>query len=238
MKKILGCIRKADEDFHLIEDGDRVAIGVSGGKDSVLLLYALQLYRRFAPASFDVIAIHVDIGFPGMDFQPLDEFCLKQGIPIVHVPTVIYDVLKQHKNHHDQIPCSLCSRMKKAAMIAAAKEHHATKVAYAHHGDDAVETLFLNMIYAGRIETFKPKMYMDRTDTIFIRPLYYAREADIIHAVKEAGLPVVPSTCPVDKKTKREEIKQRLAELYRAYPQAVSNFQLMLERMNKHENSI
>ncbi len=227
MKKVLGCIRKADQDFDLIANNDRICVGVSGGKDSVLLLYALSLYQRFADVSFEVIGVHIEMGFPDMDFSEMDAFFKEKGITCYHEPSQIYEILKLNQKN-DVIQCSLCSKFKKAAVIEASKKYHCTKVAFAHHVDDAIETLFMNMIYGGKINTFAPKMYMDRTDTRFIRPLIYASETDISKAVKEASLPIVPSTCPVDKKTMREEMKTLLKTLYHRYPQAKHNFALML----------
>ena len=170
MKKVLGCIRKADQDFDLIADNDRICVGVSGGKDSVLLLYALSLYQRFADVSFEVIGVHIEMGFPDMDFSEMDAFFKEKGITCYHEPSQIYEILKLNQKN-DVIQCSLCSKFKKAAVIEASKKYHCTKVAFAHHVDDAIETLFMNMIYGGKINTFAPKMYMDRTDTRFIRPL-------------------------------------------------------------------
>lgn len=228
MKKVLGCIRKADQDFNLIQNGDRICVGVSGGKDSVLLLYALALYQRFAEVSFEVIGVHIEMGFGNMDFSEVDAFMKERNIILYHEPSDIYEILKLNPNKEGKIQCSLCSKFKKAAVIEASKKYHCTKVAFAHHSDDAVETLFLNMIYGGKINTFAPKMYMDRTDTHFIRPLIYAYESDISRACKEAEIPIVISTCPVDKKTQRETMKQMLKEIYHQYPQARNNFQLML----------
>lgn len=227
MKKVLGCIRKADNDFDLIQNGDRICVGVSGGKDSVLLLYALSLYKKFADVSFDVIGVHIEMGFPNMDFNEMDDFFKRQGITCYHEPSDIYEILQLNAKN-GVIQCSLCSKFKKAAVIEASKKYECTKVAFAHHADDAVETLFMNMIYGGKVNTFQPKMYMDRTDTRFIRPLIYANESDITRACKEANLPIVQSTCPVDKKTMREEMKQLLNDLYKRYPQCKNNFALML----------
>jgi len=232
MKKVLGCIRKADQDFDMIQNGDRICVGVSGGKDSVLLLYALSLYQRFADVSFEVIGVHIEMGFPDMDFSEMDAFMAKKGITCYHEPSQIYEILQLNPNKEGKIQCSLCSKFKKAAVIEASKKYHCTKVAFAHHSDDAVETLFLNMIYGGKINTFAPKMYMDRTDTHFIRPLIYAYESDIRRACKEADIPVVTSTCPVDKKTERETMKLLLQNLYHQYPQARNNFQLMLSNQD------
>lgn len=228
MKKVLGCIRKADNEFSMLEDGDKVCIGVSGGKDSMLLLYCMSLYKKFADVNFDVIGIHIEMGFGGMDFSDADAFCKKNGIILHHEPSQIFEILDTNRTDTGRLKCSLCSKFKKATVIEAAKKHGCNKVAFAHHGDDAVETLFLNMIYGGKIATFHPTMYLDRTDIHFIRPLIYAYESDIIQAVEEAGVPVVVSTCPEDKHTKREEFKHLLNDLYQKYPQSKSNLLLSL----------
>ena len=228
MKKILGCFRKADEEFSMIQDGDKVCVGVSGGKDSMTLLYALSLYKKFATVQFDVIGIHIEMGFGGMDFSEADAFCQKNDITLIHEPSQIYEILKINQTDEGRLKCSLCSKFKKATVIDAAKKNGCNKVAFAHHGDDAVETLFMNMIYGGKIASFLPKMYLDRTDMNFIRPLIYSSESDIILAVEQANIPVVPSTCPEDKHTKREEFKHLLNDLYKKYPQAKSNLLLSL----------
>ncbi len=228
MRKVLGCIRKADEEFKLIEEGDRIAVGVSGGKDSSLLLYCLGLYRKFCKVNFEVVGVHIEMGFGGMDFSEADAFFAKMEIPLFHEPSNIYEILRAQETEDGRLKCSLCSKLKKATVIEAAKKHGCNKVAFGHHGDDAVETLFMNMIYGGAIATFVPKMYLDRTDVTFIRPLVYAYESDVIAASNQAGVPVVESTCPEDKHTKRQEFKELLADLYEKYPMAKSNLLLAL----------
>lgn len=228
MRKVLGCIRKADEEFNMIQPGDKICVGISGGKDSVLLLYCLSLYKKFASVNFDIVGVHIEMGFENMDFSSLDQFCKEHQITLYHEPSNIYEILKRNKTKDGKISCSLCSKFKKALVIDGAKKHGCNKVAFAHHGDDAVETLFMNMIYGGKIATFLPKMYLDRTKMNFIRPFIYAYESDIILAVKETNIPVVISTCPQDKHTKRQEFKQLLQELYQTYPQAKNNLLLSL----------
>ena len=232
MKKILGCIRKADEDYHLIEENDKVCVGISGGKDSMVLLYALNLYKNFCARigkkHFEVIGVHVEMGFEGMDFSEADAFFASKGIQLVHYPSQIYDILKIQANEDGSLKCSLCSKFKKATVIAASKEHGCTKVAFAHHADDAIETLLMNRIYGGRIATFKPAMYLSNTEANFIRPFAYAFEQDITNALKEANIPVVKSTCPMDGYTKRQDAKEMLQTLYKHYPMAKDNFLLAL----------
>lgn len=232
MKKLLGCIRKADEDYHLIEENDKICVGISGGKDSMVLLYAMSLYKNFCERigkkHFDVIGVHVEMGFPGMDFTEANQFFASKGIQLVHYPSQIYDILKIQANENGSLKCSLCSKFKKATVISAAKDNQCTKVAFAHHADDAIETLLMNMIYGGRISTFKPAMYLTNTETHFIRPFVYAYESDITNALTEASIPVVKSTCPMDGYTKRQDAKEMLNSLYKAYPMAKENFLLAL----------
>lgn len=233
IKRILGYIRKADQDFNLIPDGSSIAVGVSGGKDSILLLYALSLYQKFNHKHFNLIGIHIDMGFGNMDFTNVDDFCMKHHITLIHVPSDIYEILKRNPKNDGEIACSLCSKFKKASVIQAAKMHQCDTIAFAHHADDAIETLFLNMIYGGKINTFQPKMTMDDTDVLFIRPLIYATEREIERTCNLLELPIVPSTCPVDKKTQREEIKQLLFTLYRMYPMSHQNFLSMLSNQKQ-----
>ena len=222
MKKVLGCIRKADQDFSLIEEGDKIAVGVSGGKDSMALLYALHLYQKFAPVKFELVGITLKLGFPGMDFNPVVEFCKKHGIEYHLVDTEVYEILKLNASSDGKIPCSLCSKFKKAILIKKGTELGCNKISMAHHADDAVETLVMNTMYNGFLSTFKPKMYLDRTDVTFIRPLVYCYEDDIIAAANR-HVPIVPSTCPMDKHTSREDVKQLLKKLYAQYPMAKQN---------------
>ncbi|HAX73939.1 MAG TPA: tRNA 2-thiocytidine(32) synthetase TtcA [Firmicutes bacterium] len=235
MKKVLGCIRRADEEFKLIQEGDKIAVGVSGGKDSMTLLYALHLYQKFAPVKFELVGITLKLGFPGMDFNPVVEFCQKHNIEYHLVDTQVYDILKENANEEGKIPCSLCSKFKKAILINKAKELGCNKVSMAHHADDAVETLVLNSMFNGYLGTFKPKMYLDKTDVTFIRPLVYCYESDIIQAASR-HVPIVPSTCPMDKHTSREDVKQLLKKLYADYPMARQN--LLNTLSNGHRVSL
>ncbi len=237
MSKILGCIKKADIDYDFIEDGDRIAIGISGGKDSMCLAEALRLYKFFSKKNYEIVCINIVMGFPPMDFQPVKDFFDNNGIEFHQVPSepMIYEVLKLHLTNKGKLPCSICSKMKKAAICKAAHEFNCNKVAFAHHGDDAIETLLLNAIYGGRIATFKPKMELSREKLTFIRPLLYAREKDIKSTVRTSNIPVVASTCPNDKHTERESMKELLQELYHRYPEARSNFLRMLSNQEKLE---
>ena len=228
-KKILGAIRRADVDFGLINDGDKICVGVSGGKDSVLLLKALHQYRhiarRYDNKEFTVLGIHLEMGFPGMDFSSVRAYMAENDIPYIDYPTRLYDILQLHPRRNGTIDCSLCSTLKKGAIVKAAKEYDCNKTAFAHHADDAVETLFMNMVHGARIATFTPAMHLSNTNMDFIRPLVYCFEDDISRsALQELQLPMVESTCPNDGHTERQEVKELLQNLYRKYPQARKNF--------------
>ncbi|SHH19900.1 ATP-binding protein [Tepidibacter thalassicus] len=202
MKKILGCIRRACEDYNMIQDGDKIAVGFSGGKDSITLIYALKLYQRFSPQKFELEAITVDPGFKNMDLENAKSFLKKLEIPYTIVKTQIAQIVFDERKESN--PCSLCSRMRRGAMHDMAKERGINKIALGHHLDDGISTLFLSMFYEGRINTFKPVTYLDRKDITTIRPMIYIPESTIITAVKKHNLPVLKSPCPVDKRTKRE----------------------------------
>ena len=225
---ILGDIRKADQDYHLIDDGDRIAVGVSGGKDSMVLLTALHMYSKFADRNFEVVGIHIKLGFPNMDFSEVVAFCRQQGITFYQYDSQVYEILKRNPDKEGNIKCSLCSKFKKATVIDAAKKLNCTKVAFGHHSDDAVETLLMNAIHGGKLATFLPKMYMSRTDTTFIRPLVYSYESDILSALERNQIPFVKSTCPNDGYTERQAMKDMLQEFYRSYPMAQKNLIRML----------
>lgn len=244
MKKILSAVRKADDMFSLIEDGDRIAVGLSGGKDSSLLLYSLYLYRFLFQntygKTFDIIGIHIDLGFGEEDFSRLLEWFSPYPIEIVSEASRIKDILRLNLNK-DRIDCSLCSTLKKGAVIKAAKARGYDKIAFAHHADDALETLLMNMIYGGRIATFDPKMYLTNSETHFIRPFCLSFESEIAKTCKELNIPIIRSNCPNDGFTKRQEMKDMLHELYRKYPQAKENFLLSLynkERINLYADKI
>lgn len=236
VKKILAQIRKADTLFNLIEDKDKIAVGLSGGKDSSLLLYLLHLYKYLYEntyhKTFDIVGIHIDLGFGEDDMKQLYDWFSKYPIEIVSEQSQIKDILELNL-HKDRIDCSLCSTLKKGAVIKKAKQLGCNKVAFAHHGDDAIETLFLNMIYGGRIATFDPKMYLDNSQTTFIRPFCLSFESDIARTCKQLEIPIVKSGCPNDGFTKRQEIKDLLHSIYHTYPQAKDNFLLSLYNKDK-----
>lgn len=237
IKQILGRIRKADCDYNLMQDKDRIAVGVSGGKDSMMLLYCLALYRNIAKRHFDkdieIVGIHIKMGFPNMDFTEVIEFCQKQNIEFHIIESRIYDILKIQANDDGTLKCSICSKLKKGAVIQEAIKLNCNKTAFAHHADDAIETLFLNAIYGGRLATFSPAMFLTNTKMNFIRPFVYTFEQDIKNAYNEVDIPIVKSTCPMDGHTKRQDIKELLQSIYTTYPSAKDNFLLMLHNKKK-----
>lgn len=228
LQDILRDIRKADQDYAMIEDGDRIAVGVSGGKDSMVLLTALHMYSKFQGKNFTVVGIHINLGFPNMDFTPVHTFCEELGIEYHDEPSQVYEILKRNLDKNGDLKCSLCSKFKKATVIEAAKKYNCNKVAFGHHSDDAVETLLMNAIHGGRIATFRPKMYLSRTEMTFIRPLIYSFEQDILRAQRKNNIPFVQSTCPNDGYTERQDMKDMLKEFYHKYPMARDNFVYML----------
>ena len=231
IKKILSTVRKADEMFNLIENNDVIGVGVSGGKDSVLLLYTLRLYQFLAEKSlnkkFDIIGIHINLNFGEEDTKDIKKFFEDNNIKYYEEDSKIKDILELNKEK-DAISCSLCSTLKKGAVINAAKKLGCNKVSFAHHADDAIETLFLNMIYGARISTFDPKMFMSKSDLTFIRPFCLTFESDIANVCKNMNIPTIKSGCPNDGFTKRQEIKELLHSIYHKYKGSKENFLLSL----------
>ena len=213
MKRILSYTRRAVDDYEMIHEGDKIAVGISAGKDSLTLLHALAGLRRFYPKRFELVAITVDMGFEGMDFTPIRELCEQLDVPYIIAKTeisrIIFDVRKE-KN-----PCSLCAKMRRGALHNAAKETGCNVVALGHHFDDVVETFMLNLFYEGRIGCFQPVTYLSRKDITVIRPMIYMPEKDIRYFANRIALPVVRSTCPADGNTERESMKQLLHTLER-----------------------
>lgn len=227
MRSLLRKIAQADKEFNLIQAHDKIGVGISGGKDSTLLLYALSLYQKSSRKPFEVIGIHIDLGFGEQSTQALETFFKSHDIEFFQIPSSVAAILELNKKK-DKVQCSLCSKFKKAAVIKAAKDRNCTKVAFAHHADDAIETLFLNAIYGGKLATFDAKMYLSESQLTFIRPFVFVKEQEIIQEVLRLNLPTIKSGCPVDGETKRQDIKLMLKELYKTYPTAQDNFIRML----------
>ena len=236
IRTILACIRNADKTYNLIQHGDKIVIGLSGGKDSVVLTYALCLYQKFSHTDFKIQPVMLDLGFPGFDPYPMIKFCESLGLKLlVSDNQDVYKILQIQQKDAAHLPCSICSRMKKAAINKVAKEIGFNKVAFAHHADDAVETLMMNEIYGGRVATFSPKMHLEKADIEFIRPLLLCREKDISTLIKEENLPVCSSHCPADKTTTREDIKLFLNDLYHKIPASKDNFLTMLSNYERED---
>ena len=234
LRSILGLIRKADQKFDFFHENDKVMIGVSGGKDSMVLLKALSQYKNFECVNFEIVPAILDLGFPGFDAEPIKEYVKSLGLELKVVDSKeVFQILKIQQKDTPNLPCSICSRMKKAAINKTAKELGCNKVAFAHHGDDAIETLLMNEIFGGRVASFQPKMHLDRADIEFVRPLILCHESDIIRCQKEENIPSFPSHCPNEGKTMRAEMKELLTNLYKKYPVAKDNFFLMMENYDK-----
>lgn len=217
MQHILSKVRKAVEDFHMIDENDKIAIGVSSGKDSLTLLYAMSRLAAFYPKKFDVIAITVDQGFPGIDFTPVQDFCHQLGVEYHIIPSRIREIVFDIKKERN--PCSLCANLRRGILNTAAKKLGCNKVALAHHRDDAIETFFLSLFYEGRIYCFEPKTYLTRSQITVIRPLIYVKETETRAAAKNGNFPVIKSLCPAAGKTQRQEMKRFATSLSAFGPQ-------------------
>lgn len=215
-KHLLSYVRRAVDDYEMINDGDRIAVGVSGGKDSLTLLAAMAGLRLFYPQKFELVAITEDMGFEGSDFSPVAEFCSSLDVPYfvekTDIARVIFDIRKESN------PCSLCAKMRRGALHGDAKKHGCNKVALGHHFDDAVETFMLNLFFEGRIGCFSPVTYLSRADLTMIRPMIYMPEKEVRAYSSKVELPVVKSSCPADGNTKREEMKRLLHDFERSHP--------------------
>ena len=238
IRTLLACIRKADQTYNLINHGDKIIVGLSGGKDSLALCYCLNLYRKFSHTDFELQPVTLDLGFPEFDPEPLEKFCESIGLKlIVHDSKEVFQILsiQQEKQKLKHLPCSICSRMKKAAINKVANDLGYNKVAFAHHADDAIETLIMNEIYGGRIATFSPKMHLENANIDFIRPFLLVHEKDIKQFIKEENIFVMGSSCPADKNTTREDIKILLNNLYHLFPKAKESFLSMISNYEQED---
>lgn len=211
LQQVLSYVRKAVDDYHMIDEGDKIAIGISGGKDSLTLLYALSSLRRFYPKHFEIHAVTVDLGFENLNLDEIKSLCRELDVDYTIVQTEIAQIVFEERKESN--PCSLCAKMRKGALNTVIKEAGCNKVAYAHHKDDVVETMLMSLIFEGRFHTFSPVTYLDRMDLTVIRPLIYMNEADVIGFVNKYNVPVVKSPCPADGNTKREYVKNLLREI-------------------------
>lgn len=218
LQQLLSYTRKAVDEYQMIEEGDKIAVGISGGKDSLTLLYALHGLMRFYPKQFSIHAVTVDLGFENLDLKPISALCEELGVPYTVVSTQIAQIVFEERRESN--PCSLCAKMRKGALNEAIKENGCNKVAYAHHKDDIVETMLMSLIYEGRFHSFSPRTYLDRVDLTVIRPMMYVNEADVIGFQHKYHLPVAKSPCPADGYTKRQYVKELLQKLNQENPGA------------------
>lgn len=216
MKSILGKIRRAVIDYHMIRPEETVCVGVSGGKDSMLLLKAMVLYSKFSPTPFHVHAISLDLGFKNTDYESMRDFCSKLGVPLTIKKTKIGAIVFEHRQEKN--PCALCSNLKRGALHNLALELGSHTVALGHHADDLLETYLLSLLFEGRMHTFQPVTFLDRKQVTVIRPMIYIREKEIIYETNKQHIPVLKSNCPADGNTKRAEMKQLVKDLQAKIP--------------------
>ena len=215
MQKLIGLVRRCVQDYNMIAEGDRIGVGVSGGKDSVALLAFLAELRKYNDKKFDVEAITIDMGL-GMDYAPMEKLCEQLDVKFNLVHTEIGPIIFDHRKEKN--PCSMCAKMRRGALNQALLDRGMNKLALGHHYDDAVETFMMSLIYEGRISCFQPVTDLDRTGIIQIRPMLYIHEKTIDSFGSRNHLPIITNRCPVDKYTKREEIKQLVYDLSATYP--------------------
>ena len=215
MQKLMGLVRRCVDDYNMIEEGDRIAVGISGGKDSLVLLKLLAGLKQYFDKPFDLEAVTIDLGLH-MDYSGVQKFCDDLSVPyhIVHteIAPIVFDARKE-KN-----PCSMCSKMRRGALNQAILDHGFNKLALGHHFDDAVETFVMSLLFEGRISCFQPVTNLDRTGVIQIRPMLYIHERTVDNFAEREHMPVLTNRCPVDKETKREEVKKLIYDMSRTYP--------------------
>lgn len=229
MQKLLSKTRQAIVEYNLIEDGDKICLGLSGGKDSITLLHILNNLRKFLPEKFELIAVTLNPG--GVDNSPLHELCRELNVEYHEVQTNIKEIvfdIRQEKN-----PCSLCSNLRRGALNAKAEELGCNKVALGHHKDDALETFFMSLSFEGRINCFSPKSYMDKNNITLIRPMVFIDESMIIRTAKENNYPIIKNPCPADGKTNRQDIKELIKRLDKEIPGFKKNLFKSLRNSNQ-----
>ena len=218
MKRICSLMRNAVDTYNMIEENDRIAVGVSGGKDSLVLLYGLSLLTKYYPKKFSIVAVTLDPCFENKDsdFSAIEDFCKKLDVEYHIKRTELYNVVIE--NRQEKNPCSLCARMRRGILHDMAKAHGCNKIALGHHKDDAAETVIMNLFQGGTIGCFSPVTYLSNKDITMIRPMIHLDERDVENACRRNELPVTKSNCPVDKETTREETKKLISNLERDYP--------------------
>lgn len=232
MRRILSHVRAAVDDYKMIEDGDRIAVGISGGKDSLMLLKALCELRRFYPAKFEIIALTLDMRFGNEDgdFSRIREFCRENDVEYVIKSTDLYEIIFNIRK--EKSPCSLCARMRRGILHDTAKELGCNKIALGHHLDDAAETFMMNLLIESRVGCFAPVTYLSRRDITMIRPLIYVREREVERVAERLSLPVVESKCPANENTKREDAKNLLKSLSEEYGDVPEKIVGAIQRAN------
>ena len=215
MQKLIGLVRRCVEDYRMIEAGDRIGVGVSGGKDSLALLVFLAELKKYFPASFYLEAITIDMGL-GMDYSGIEKLCKELDVPFTLIKTEIAPIIFDYRKEKN--PCSMCAKMRRGALNQALLERNLNKLALGHHYDDAVETFLMSLLFEGRISCFQPVTDLDRTGIIQIRPMLYIHEKTVDSFAVRQKLPVLENRCPVDKTTKRTEIKELIYDLSATYP--------------------
>ena len=215
MQRLMGLVRRCVEDYDMIQAGDKIAVGISGGKDSLVLLQLLAGLREYSDKPFALEAITIDMGL-GMDYSPVQALCDRLQVPYTVVPTQIGPIIFDHRKEKN--PCSMCAKMRRGALNQAILDRGIRKIALGHHYDDAVETFVMNLLFEGRIGCFQPVTNLDRTGIIQIRPMLYIHEKTVDNFANRKALPVIANRCPVDKSTKREEVKQLVYNLSQTYP--------------------
>ena len=228
MQKILGYMRKAIDEYNMIEDGDKIAVALSGGKDSFTLLLGLKNLQRFYPKKFDIIGVTINPGFEFFDSSLIKDFCDKLDVPFFeecsHAQEIVFEIRKE-KN-----PCSLCANLRRGALNTVAKREGCNKIALGHNEEDVLETFLLNLFYTGSIGTFSPKSYMNKSEITLIRPLIYAPEKYIQNFVKRNNIEVMQKACPMDGNSKREDMKKLIQSFYKDLPHIRSNLYGAIKR--------
>lgn len=229
LNEFTGTVRRAVDDYAMIQEGDRIAVGVSGGKDSLILLLSLWHLMSYYPKHFEITAVTAELGFPGMDYTPVKELCETLGIPYLCFKTDIREIVFDVRREDN--PCSLCAKMRRGALNDAIRELGITKLALGHHFDDAVETVMMSLLFEGRLSCFRPVTYLDRSGVTQIRPLIYAGELKIAKLAEQLSLPIVENPCPMDKTSKRHEIKELLGAMSAQYPDMKSKIFGAMQRL-------
>jgi len=229
LNEFTGTIRRAVDDYGMINEGDKIAVGVSGGKDSMILLLALNHLKKYYPKPFELEAITIELGFEGMDFTPVKEMCAELGIAYTCLKTdikeIVFDVRKEEN------PCSLCAKMRRGALNDAIRERGINKLALGHHFDDAVETFMMSLLFEGRLSCFRPLTFLDRSGVTQIRPMVYVGEQKISNLADKLNVPIVENPCPQDKTSKRHEIKMLLKTMGADYPDMKSKVFGAMQRL-------